>query len=117
MRIPLPERVVTVEASDGEHAAARKYPYRQLLGCIAYPSCHTKLEIRFAVSLLSRYMNKWSETHWNLCVRLLRYCINTREIGIVWGRGLDWHGVNVPYAYMQIVHSLRHVARGVGWQW
>ena len=56
VRTPLPERAEAREPSESEVKDAAHLPYRQLLGCMAFPSCHTKLEIRFAISLLSRFI-------------------------------------------------------------
>ena len=99
MRTPLPERSEVTEPSESEVKAASHLPYRQLLGCMAFPSCHTKLEIRFAISLLSRYMQGWSVQVWNLALHCLKYCIATRHFGLVYTRGGDPHGQNVPYSY------------------
>jgi hypothetical protein len=99
VQIPLPQGVVVEPATDEEVEEAKRFPYRQLVGCMAFPSCHTKLEIRFAISLLGRFMQRWSMHHWGVAVHCLKYCIATREIGLMYSAGLDWHGVNVPYAY------------------
>ena len=100
VRTPLPENVdLTRKPSEREIEEAKHLPYRQLLGCIAYPSCHTKLEIRFAVSCLSRYMQGWGKYQWNLALECLKYCVCHRHFGLVWLRHADSHGPNVPYGY------------------
>lgn len=100
VRIPLPEGTVMVPATPQEHEAAKHLPYRELVGTLAFPSCHTKIvEIRYAVSQLSAYMQRWNEVHWNYALQCLKYCINTRDIGLMMSKDLDEHGINVLYAY------------------
>jgi hypothetical protein len=99
VRTPLPERLDLSEPTEEEKREAKDLPYRQLLGCMAFPSCHTKLEIRFAISILSRFMQGWGVRHWGYALHCLKYCIYARFFGLVYVSGVDWHGCNVPYAY------------------
>jgi hypothetical protein len=99
VRIPLPEGTVSVPATREEHELAMSMPYQELVGCLAFPSCHTKLGIRYAISILSSHMQCWSLEHWKLAIHCLWYCYNSRHIGLMFSRGLDQHGINVLYAY------------------
>ena len=58
LRVPMKPGVdkllMELKPTDEEHAAVSDFPYRELVGSMAFPSCHTKLEIRFAVSMVSR---------------------------------------------------------------
>ena len=99
VRIPIPEGTVMVAATPEEFELAKHLPYPELVGTIAFPSCHTKLEIRLAVAMLCRYMQCWNLLHWAYAIHLLKYCINSKAIGMMYSRGLDRHGVNVLYAY------------------
>jgi len=49
---------------------------------MAYPAAHTKLEMRYTVSVLSRYMSNWTLEHWGLALKALMYGISTKEIGL-----------------------------------
>lgn len=104
IKLPLPEgtelgKGAMVPATPEEHKAAEHLPFRELVGCMAFPSCHTKLEIRYAISLLSCFMQSWSIGHFAFALGCLWYCFNSRHIGLMFSRGLDKHGINVLYAY------------------
>jgi len=45
-------------ATDDKVEEAKHLPFPQLLGVVQYPSAFTKLELRFAVSVLSRHRGK-----------------------------------------------------------
>jgi hypothetical protein len=100
VRSSLPEGTKLVPATAEEHELAKHLPYRELVGTMAFPSCHTKLEIRYAISQLSAHMQRWNLEHWGHALHCLKYCINSRDIGLMYSRGLDVHGTNVLYAYM-----------------
>ena len=97
--------LVEMEISAEEHDAVANFPYRELVGSIAFPSCHTKLEIRFAVSIVSRHLHDWNAACINAALDLLSYCVETHDIGILWMPGIDPHGANVPYGYADAGYS------------
>ena len=103
MRVPMKpgvdKQLADLKPSSEEHAAVADYPYRELVGSISFPSCHTKLEIRFAVSLISRHLHDWDALCINAALDCLSYCVNTHDIGAIWSPGIDPHGPNVPYGY------------------
>jgi hypothetical protein len=99
VRIPLPEGTIMQPPTQQEFEMAKHVPYPELIGCMAFASCHTKLEIRYAISVLSAFMRCWSLEHWHNALQCLKYCINTRDMGLMYSRGLDAHGVNVLYAF------------------
>ena len=96
---PLPEGWKPTEGSEADRAAMKSMPFRELIGVLAYPSTYVKLEIRLAISLLSRYLHAPTMEHWKMALRTLMYCVGTHNIGLMYSRGLDEHGVNVLYAY------------------
>ena len=98
-RIPVPEGTKCAPATDEEFEQAKHLPMKSLLGTLGFPAMHTKLEIRHAVSMLQQHGHKWSMLHFTLALNVLEYGYFTREIGIIFSRGLDTHGVNVLYAY------------------
>ena len=91
LRIPLPQGCVLLPATPEEHKLAIHLPYRELVGVMAFPSNHTKMEIKYAISQLSAHMHCWNLTHWSHAIHCLKYCINTKDIGIMFSRGLDGH--------------------------
>jgi hypothetical protein len=58
-------------------------PYRELVGSLQYAATGTRPDICFAVSLLSRYLDKPEQRHWSAGKRILRYLAGTRSMGIV----------------------------------
>ena len=52
--------------------------YRSIIGCLIYLPA-TRLDIMFAVSLLSRYMHCASELHYKAAKRMLRYIKGTLD--------------------------------------
>ena len=99
VRTPVPEGTVMVAATPEEHELAKHLPYAELVGTMAFPSCHTKLEIRFVISQLSKFMRCWNLLHWAYAIHCLKYCIYSAAIGMMYSQGLDQHGTNVLYAY------------------
>ena len=103
MKVPMKPGVdkllVEMEITAEEHEAVANFPYRELVGSISFPSCHTKLEIRFAVSIVSRHLHDWNAACINAALDLLSYCVETHDIGVLWTPEIDPHGANVPYGY------------------
>ena len=103
LRVPMKPGVdkllCEMEVTDEEHEAVANFPYREMCGAIAFPSCHTKMEIRLAVSLCSRHLSKWNGVAINALLDLLSYCVETHDIGLLFTPGIDLHGDNVMYCY------------------
>ena len=100
------ERLLCVEVSDEEHQAAKHLPYRELLGTISYPAACVKLEMRYCVSILGRYRGKWGLAQWKVLCKAFEHGYYTRELGLIYSRGLDCHGVNRLYAYADSSHNV-----------
>ncbi len=58
-------------------------PYRSLIGTLLYAASHTRPDISYGVSYLSRFMENPSEEHWNYAKRILRYLKGTATYGIL----------------------------------
>ena len=96
---PLPEKCQMPESTESEHEKAKHLPYMELVGSMLYAAVQSKLEMRYALSQLGRFLSNWTEKHYKLALHALRYGIATRNCGIVFTRGLDKHGCNVMYCY------------------
>lgn len=57
-------------------------PYRELLGALNYCACVTRLDIAFAVGVLSRFCQAPLEKHWTAAKRVLKYLKGTSNYGI-----------------------------------
>ncbi len=77
-----------VEPTDAEIAAAQHLPYPSLLGVVQYPSCYTKLEMKYSMSVLSRWRTKWGPDHFRVLLKALEYGYSSRN------KGLKYNGNN-----------------------
>ncbi|XP_021985447.1 secreted RxLR effector protein 161-like [Helianthus annuus] len=60
--------------------------YRSLVGCLMYLT-NTRPDIMFAVSKISRFMEKPKRSHWEAGKRILRYIKGTINHGIIYSKG------------------------------
>lgn len=61
-------------------------PYRQLIGSLLYLTMTSRPDISYAVSLLSRYLDKPNENLWKAGKRIIRYLKGTKEKGLLFRR-------------------------------
>jgi hypothetical protein len=71
-----------VEPTNEEIAAAQHLPFPSLLGVVQYPSCYTKLEMKYSMSVLSRWRTKWGTNHFMILLKALEYGYASREYGL-----------------------------------
>jgi hypothetical protein len=88
-----------VEATDEEVKEAAHLPYPQLLGVIQFPTAFTKLEMRFAISTLSRFRGRWGVKHFAAALKALEYGYGTRLRGIIYTKLQDEKARNVLVGY------------------
>lgn len=68
-------------------------PYREAIGSLMYLSVVTRPDITFAVSVLSQYLEKPLQVHWNAVKRIFRYLKGTLKHGIlIKGGESELHG-------------------------
>ncbi|MBW0495211.1 hypothetical protein O181_034926 [Austropuccinia psidii MF-1] len=60
--------------------------YRSAIGALNYISTNTRPDITFAVSHLSRFLEKPGITHWTACLQVLRYLYHTRGLSLHYSR-------------------------------
>ena len=73
-----------MEPVDQEEISSMKdIPFRELVGGLLHLARNTRPDISFAVSLLSRFMQKPRELHWRFLKRLLRYIKTTNFYSLV----------------------------------
>ena len=78
---PADEKLL-VEPTAEEIKAAEHLPYPNLLGVVQYPSNYTKLEMKYAMSILSRHRTKWGLNHFRILLKSLEYGWSTRKMGL-----------------------------------
>eukprot|EP00253_Pinus_taeda_P009712 PITA_09712 len=57
--------------------------YKRIVGSLMYLTA-TRPDIMFAVSLISRFMERTKEAHWQATKRILRYVKGTKRLGILY---------------------------------
>ena len=73
------------EPSDEE----KRLPYRELVGALMYLAVATRPDIAFAVSALSQFNTNYSQIHWSVAKRVLRYLKGTTNLGLVFESNND----------------------------
>jgi hypothetical protein len=91
---PADERLL-VEPSEEEMEEGSHLPYTSLLGVCQYPSAYTRLEMRYAMSILSRFRTKWGKKHFEILVKTLEYGYATRKMGLKYSGNLGSEKTNV----------------------
>ncbi|MBW0494008.1 hypothetical protein O181_033723 [Austropuccinia psidii MF-1] len=61
--------------------------YRSVIGALNYISTNTRPDITFAVSHLSRFLEKPGITHWTVCLQVLRYLYHTKRLSLHYSKG------------------------------
>jgi hypothetical protein len=61
------------------------HPYRSLVGELLYISVCTRPDIAFAVGILSKFLDRATDTHWNAAIRVLLYLKGTMTYGLPLG--------------------------------
>jgi hypothetical protein len=79
---PLPTTFKPVPATDTEFEEAQSLPYAQLVGAVLYASTVSRPDLAHAASVLSRYISKWSKTHFAAAKHLLRYLKGTSDYAL-----------------------------------
>lgn len=64
-----------------------RFPYREAMGSLIFLAQLTRPDITFAVSLLSRFLTCYTESHWQAVKRIFRYLAGTVNLGICYKKG------------------------------
>ena len=62
-------------------------PYRSAVGSLNFLAVLTLADIAFAVSMVSKFLNRYSLAHWNAVKHIIAYINTTRDFGIVYKSG------------------------------
>lgn len=65
----------------------RTVPYRNILGSLIFLSTRTRPDISTAVSMLGKYQEEPSRSHWNHLKQVVRYIIRTKSYGLFFPNG------------------------------
>jgi hypothetical protein len=95
----LDEKCLFEQPTPQEIAEATSLPFLQAVGILSYPASNCKFEMRYAISVLGSRRSGWSKKHFEIAIKLFEYALTTKDIGVIYSKGLDPHGDNVIYAY------------------
>ena len=101
----LDEKIMLETVTDDEFLEAKGLPYRELCGVCSYPAACSKLELRYAISVCGRHRTKWGVKQFEVLKRVFEYGLWTKEMGLLYSKGLDKHGINALYCYADSAHS------------
>jgi hypothetical protein len=62
--------------------------------------------MRFAVSICGRHRGKWGKRQFNVLRKCFEYGYTTRDMGLIYSKDIDKHGLNTIYNYADYAHSL-----------
>lgn len=82
-KVPLAVPLIELE---GEEDQAIVTDYQQLVGHLLYISTTARPDIAHATAVLSRYMSKPGQVHWNAAKGVLRYLKKTKDYGLCLGQ-------------------------------
>ena len=72
--------------SDVEKAEMAKVPYASCVGSLMYAMIAARLDIAFAVGVVSRFMSDPRKRHWEVVKGILRYLSGTKDMCICFGK-------------------------------
>jgi len=82
VNVPADPHVILEKAlSDNE---LHDIPYREAVGSLLFVSLVSRPDITYAVGLVSRYLEKHNNTHWQAVKRIFRYLKGTKNLGIMY---------------------------------
>ncbi|XP_037870990.1 uncharacterized protein LOC119629381 [Bombyx mori] len=81
------ERNYNIEINDNTEVL--DVPYRELIGSLIYLTVTTRPDLTFAVSYLSRFLDKPNEELWKAGKRVVRYLKETKEKGLLFKKTND----------------------------
>jgi ATP-binding cassette subfamily B (MDR/TAP) protein 1 len=71
---------LTEEEFQGIQEEMQGIPYKAAVGSLMYAMVGTRLDLAFAVSMVSQFMSRASPSHWMTVKRILRYLKGTLDL-------------------------------------
>lgn len=59
-------------------------PYREAIGFLMYILVGTRPDLAYSISTLAKYVQNPSKIQWEAMVRVMRYLVRTKELGVVY---------------------------------
>lgn len=97
---PLEPKKKLIKPQDGEKIKSPPVPYQNLVGSLMYLATWTRPDIAHAASMLSQFNTCYTEEHWQVAKRVLRYLKGISNICLTYGQSdtitgyvdADWAG-------------------------
>ena len=93
--------------TDSERQEMDNKPYRSLLGSVMWGQLATRLDLSFAISLLSRFQANPGIEHWKGLLHVVGYMRNTIDFGLTY----SWNAELTPLAYVDADYGGCHDTR------
>ncbi|KAE8973638.1 hypothetical protein PF011_g25171 [Phytophthora fragariae] len=77
--------------TEEDKAKIKSKPYRSLVGSLMYLACGTRPDISVAVAKPSHFLENSGEKHWDAGIKVVRYLLKTKDVGIVYDGLLGTH--------------------------
>lgn len=75
---------VRLQAASAEERSA--IPYREAVGTLLFLFLISRPDIAYAVGIVSRYLDKYDDQHWNAVKKIMRYLSRTKNLGIMYSK-------------------------------
>ena len=82
VKTPMNEDLVAAESESQDAMVAASFPYRELIGSLMFLMTQTRPDLAFVLSMLSRHLHNFTETHWIAAKRVLRYVKGSRDYAV-----------------------------------
>ncbi|XP_038904473.1 secreted RxLR effector protein 161-like [Benincasa hispida] len=71
--------------SETEKEHMSRVPYASGVGILMYAMVCTRLDLAYAVSVVTKFMGQSGKEHWQAVKRIFRYLRGTSDVGLVYG--------------------------------
>ncbi|POM64289.1 Retrovirus-related pol Polyprotein [Phytophthora palmivora] len=70
--------------TDEDKVRMKSKPYRSLVGSLLYLACRRRPDIAVTVTKLSRFLENPGQKHWDAGIKVVRYLLKTKDVGITY---------------------------------
>lgn len=77
--------LISNKDENGQPGPVANVPYRQIIGSLMHLAISTRPDISYAVSTLSQFLERPSNSHWLAAKRVLKYLKGIPDLGITFG--------------------------------
>lgn len=78
---------IKLQTVDLEKNVRSTVPYREAVDALLFISLVSRSDITYAIGVVNRYLDKYSDQHWSAVKRIMRYLSHIRYLGIMYSKG------------------------------